>query len=502
MRIVVTGGSGLLGKKLLKVLSHEHEVGGTYNTRPCENCKHLDIMDRRAVKQFVDFYQPDEIIHTAAIANADQCEENKELCWNINVEGTKNLVEICKRYGLKFVYISSDYIFNGHNGPYTEQSKPQPVNFYGTTKLEGERVITEELIDYIIIRPTILYGYNDESDKETFVLYVRKMFKNGVVEVDNYIKKYPILIDDIAILIKNLLENDERGFFHIGGIEGVTRYKWALRIADVFNLDKSKIIPIKKQYSIPRPYNVQLTSSKIDDLRVNVRSLNEGLKKIKMQEGCTFKLFYGSNPNDSALGTNVALFRMETGKALAKQSQIKADIVVPIPETGIFYAIGYSEQSGIPLRFGIIKEKYSKKTLFEPRYEKRISALEKKLVVIPDMIKDRRIILIDEALLSGTTLKVTIEKLRSEGVREIHVRIGSPPILYKCPSGEHPPSLNLLLLNLVSNCASFSNQEIENELCNYFNVDSFKFLTLKALDEDLLKRTELKCLYCFNRRIP
>lgn len=501
MRILIIGGSGLLGKKLLKLLSYDHEVGGAYNTRSCENCKHLDITDRTAVEQFIDFYQPDVLIHTAAIANADQCEENKELCWKINVGGTKNLVEICKRYGVKFVYISSDYIFNGNNGQYTEQSKPKPTNFYGITKLEGERIITEELIDYILIRPTILYGYNDESDKETFVSYVRKKVKNGVVEVDNYIKKYPILIDDVAILIKNLLEKGERGVFHICGKDEATRYEWALRIADVFNLDKSKIIPIKKQYSVHRPYNVQLTSSKIGNLRVNVSSLNDGLKKIKMQEGCTFKLFYGGDLNESALGMNVALFRIETGKVLAIESQIKADIVVPIPETGIFYAIGYSEESDIPLRFGIIKEKYSKKTLFEPRYEKRISALEKKLVVIPDMIKNKRIILIDEALLSGSTLKVTIEKLKNEGVREIHVRLGSPQILYKCPAGEHPSSLNLLLPNLLQNISS-NYQEIENELCNYFNVDSFRFLTLKALSEDLLKKTALECLYCFNGRIP
>lgn len=225
-------------------------------------------------------------------------------------------------------------------------------------------------------------------------------------------------------------------------------------------------------------------------------------QKNKMQEGCSFKLFYGSNPNDSVLGTNVALFRMEVGKALAKEAQIKADIVVPIPETGVFYAISYSEESSTPLRLGIIREKYSKKTLFESRYEKRISALKKKLIIIPDIIEGKRIILIDEALLSGNTLKVTIEKLKKAGAGEIYVRIASPPTLYKCPAGEHPPFLNLLIPNLLSNYNSLGSQEIENELCNYFNIDSFKFLTLKALSEDLLKKTDFKCLYCFNGEIP
>lgn len=497
MKILITGGSGLLGKKLLKILSFNHEVGGTYLTRPHENCKHLDVTDRKAVEQFIDLYRPDTVVHTAAIKDADFCEENKELAWRVNVEGTKNLVDTCKKHSIKFVCISSDYVFEGRDEPYDEQAKTNPINFYGLTKLEGERAVKEELINYIIIRPTILYGYNDGND-ETFITFTRRLIPQGAVKVDNYVKKYPLLVDDVASLIEKLLKNDERGTFHIGGEEGVTRYEWALRIAETFDVDKSKIKPVKVQYRASRPRNVQLQSSKKDRTELIITSLEDGLTKVKMQEYCTFKLIYSSQPYESAMGMNVALGRMELGKMLASVAPTNADIVVPIPETGIFYAIGYSDGSGIPLRFGVITKRYSKRTLFEPKYRKRIRALEDKLKVIPNIIKGKKVILIDEAVLSGSTLKIVVEKIKKSGVKEIHIRIPSPPILYKCPSGEHPPSLKLISHSLVRGTIHADHQKIENELRRYFDVDSFRFLTPDALSEKLPR----KCLYCSNKQIP
>jgi dTDP-4-dehydrorhamnose reductase len=497
MKILVTGGSGLLGKKLLRVLSFNNEVGGTYLSRPHENCKYLDVTDRKAVERFIDLYRPDIVIHTAAMKNADFCEENKELAWLVNVEGTKNLVDTCKKHSCKFVYISSDYVFKGGNEPCDEGTRTNPINFYGSTKLEGERVIKEELINYIIIRPTILYGYNDGND-ETFITFMRRMIPQGAVRVDNYVKKYPLLIDDVASLIEKLLKNDERGTFHIGGKEGVTRYEWALRIAESFGLAISKIKPAKVQYKAPRPRNVKLQSSKRGRNEPIITSLEDGLTKVRMQEYCTFKLLYSSQPYESAMGMNVGLGRMELGKMLASIASTNGDMVVPIPETGIFYAIGYSDESGIPLRFGVITKRYSKKTLFEPKYRKRIRALEEKLKVIPDIIKGKKVILIDEAVLSGSTLKIVIDKIKKSGVKEIHIRIPSPPVLYKCPCGEHPPSLKLISRSLMPNTIHADYSKIENGLQRYFGVDSFRFLTLEALS----KKLPIKCLYCSNNQIP
>jgi dTDP-4-dehydrorhamnose reductase len=493
MRILVVGGSGLLGRELLELLSCAHEVGGTYLTQPYENCKFLDIRDKKAVEEFAKLYYPDVVIHAAAVRHADLCEENKQWAWGINVGGTKNVVEVCKKYGIKFVYISSDYVFDGANGPYGESSKPNPINFYGMTKLEGERIVKEELIDYIIIRPTILYGY---SDKDGFVSQVReKLSSDNILEADNHIKKYPLLTNDLATLIAELLEKDERGIFHIGGRDGVTRYEWALKTAAAFALDGGRIKPVKSQYLAPKPHDAQLTSSKLRELAVSITGLEQGLARIKMQEGCTFKLFYSGHPAESALGMNIALFRTEAGKLMARESKVEADIVIPIPETGIFYAIGFAEGSGLPLSFGIVKERFAKKTLFEPRYEKRAQEVQKKLTVIPQIVSGKRIVLIDEAILSGITLKTAVDKLKESGTEEIHVRIASPPILHLCPVGEQPPSVNLL-------APTMGGDAIGDELRRYFAVNSFEFLGLKALSENLLKEVPLKCLYCFGGNAP
>jgi dTDP-4-dehydrorhamnose reductase len=492
MRILVVGGSGLLGRELLKVLSRAHEVGGTYYTQPYENCRPLDISDRSAIRHFVELHYPDVVIHTAAIKNADLCEENRELAWKTNVEGTKNLVEVCKKYGIKFVYISSDYVFDGGNGPYSELSKPSPSNFYGITKLEGERIVKEELIDYIIIRPTILYGY---GDRDTFVSQVRKRIAGGeILEADNRIEKYPLLTSDVAILIQKLLERDETGVFHIAGKDRVTRYEWASRIAATFELDGNRIKPIKEQYKAPKPYDVRLISLKTRELDSDITGLDEALRRIKMQEGCTFRLFYLGHPIESALGRNIALFRMEAGRLLARESGSDADMVVPIPETGIFYAIGFSEASGLPLRFGLVREQYAKKTLFEPWYEKRAQAVRKKLMVISHVVSGKRIALIDEAILSGITLKTAVDKLKEYGAKEIHVRVAAPPIFHRCPAGEQPSSINLLTL-------AMNGQATEDELCQYFAVDSLKFLRLETLAENLLTKVPVKCLYCFDGNI-
>ena len=243
MRILVIGGSGLLGKKLLKTLSFTHNVGGTYSTKPYENCKKLDITDGKAVEQFINLYQPEVVIHTAAIKNSDFCEENTDICWRVNVEGTKNIVDVCKKHCVKVIYISSDYIFDGKKGIYDEQANPAPINFYGLTKLESERTIKEELADYIIIRPTILYGYNDGSDA-TFITKVRTEAEKGnTLYLDNQMVKYPLLIDDLATFVIALLDTNKNGTFHIGGNDPVTRYQWAKKIAEIYDLDEEKILP-------------------------------------------------------------------------------------------------------------------------------------------------------------------------------------------------------------------------------------------------------------------
>src|SRR3989338_1475492 len=155
MNVLITGASGLLGKKLYEGLSKTEEVAGTYfGNRTSEHFHHLDVSDRNSVDAFFEYVKPNVVIHTAALVNHDYCEENRSIARKINVDGTSNVVDACQKNKAKLVYLSSDYVFDGRHGPYTEVSFTSPVNFYGETKLEGERIVTSRLglADPIIIR--------------------------------------------------------------------------------------------------------------------------------------------------------------------------------------------------------------------------------------------------------------------------------------------------------------------------------------------------------------
>ena len=127
MKVLVTGASGLLGKKVISVLSDEHAVGGVHLNVEVPNSKPLDITNQIEVANFIKLYTPEVIVHTAAISDANYCEENQEIAWSVNVEGTRNLVMAAKLGNAKFIYISSDYVFDGENDSYDISAKPNPI---------------------------------------------------------------------------------------------------------------------------------------------------------------------------------------------------------------------------------------------------------------------------------------------------------------------------------------------------------------------------------------
>ena len=493
---MVIGASSLLGKKLMKVLSSSHDIGGTYFQNSITNSKFLDITDKEEVYKFTNLYSPDWIINTSALTNVDYCEKHQDEAWQINVDGTHNLVLACKSIGAKFMQISSDYVFDGTGSSYDENTIPNPVNYYGITKLESERIVIDELYHYAIIRPSILYGYNDDKDKETFVTFVRKNLHKNKLEVDNEIIKYPVLIDDIAKLVDAIITQDLKGTFNIGGTEGYTRYEWAQKIMETVSAETTmKLIPVISDNTGKKPKNVKFTNDKVKNIGIKLTGVNEGLDIIDKQEKCFFKLIYSVRPDILVLNESASQFRINAGKALAKESAVSADIVVPVPESGMFPATGFSSETGIPLVFGIIRDYYTKRTLFDTKYESRITSLKRKLIAVPSVLKDKNIILIDEAIISGSTLKIAVEKVKECGVKEIHIRIPSPPMIYQCPARMMPNNIDLVTHKLFHSSATEASQnEIEKEMAKYFEVDSVNYLSI----EGILNSTTRKewCLHC------
>jgi len=285
MKIFVTGGSGLLGSKIVKYAREKNEVISTYQSHPINDegfktaC--LDIRDFQ-VTELMEKYHPDVVVHSAALTNVDYCEKNREEAWLTNAKGTKNMVSACKKINCKMVYISTAGIFDGKYAPYSETDRPNPLNYYAQTKLQGERY-TSTLKDHLIIRTTVPYGWHPW--KLNFVTWI----------IDNLKKKMPIKIvtdqrntptyaDDFAKALLRLVKLDKKGIFNVVGSTSISRFDFAMKVAETFDLDESLITPVtsKKLTQVaPRPSDDSLKINKILKLGIKMSSLDEGLRKMK-----------------------------------------------------------------------------------------------------------------------------------------------------------------------------------------------------------------------------
>lgn len=482
--ILITGASGFLGNSIYRKLSDVYPVIGTCHvSKDFPQFIHLDITNKDQVNKVVSSVNPDIIIHTAAIANPDECEEKKEICWKINFEGTRNLVEICHRLKKRLIFISTDYVFDGRaNHVYSENDKRKPLNLYGLTKMKAEDEV-KKLDDYLIIRLPKLYGWNPR--KNGFLEDILKKLKsNQALFVDNTQVRYPVLVADVANAIKELLY--EKGIIHLSSKKPVTKYEWAKKIAQVFGYSVKNIFPKELVNLSKRPHHVRLDTTRQATLGIKVHDIDEGLCILKMQKNCVLRLVYEANPEDFIFGTSVAEFRIGLGKLLGEAETIRENlcdsIAVPVPDAGIFAAIGYAEKTKLPFYQAIIKNNYVGRLFYVSDEVARKKLIKSKLICIPSILKGKKVILIDEAIFTGNTLKVVTDTLKACGVKEIHVRIASPMIKSKCPAGMHPAGKLLY--------------ETTNDFRSYFGVQSIKFLRLGKFLSVIPRGLCTRCFRC------
>jgi len=245
MNVLVIGGSGLLGLKLNEILEqYDYKVTSTYFKNPVkmDNFFQLDITRQVAINDILKTTNPDVVILTAAYTDVDGCEKNHSWAFDINVKGTINVSKAVERFHTKLIYISTDYVFDGEKGIYKEEDPVNPINYYGKTKLEGEKAVTKICSDYIIARTSVVYGCN----KNNFALWVIDKLKRHYeikIVTDQFVS--PTLNTDLAEQIAVLIDNDKKGIFHTAGGERINRYDFVNTIADMFGFDKDLISPIK-----------------------------------------------------------------------------------------------------------------------------------------------------------------------------------------------------------------------------------------------------------------
>jgi len=287
-KLLVTGASGLLGNKIIELAQNDYVVTPVHNTKLLHpKSLKLDITDAIKVLNLFNTLKPAIVIHTASETNVDKCETGREHAWKTNVEGTHNLADACKKIGAKLVYISTDYVFDGEKGHYKEQDEPNPINYYGFTKLEGERQIISHCRNHVILRTSVLYGWHPwKQNFVTWTINALKQNKELTVVEDHY--NTPTLADNLAEMALEAVQKDLQGLYHASGSQRISRYEFAKQIAKIFNLDQNLIKPIKMSqltaWIAKRPKDSSLNTDKIQkQLKTKPLNITEGLNKMKKE---------------------------------------------------------------------------------------------------------------------------------------------------------------------------------------------------------------------------
>jgi dTDP-4-dehydrorhamnose reductase len=295
MKILVTGSNGLLGQKLVELLEKDDAVQliATAARPPALPITKgefhlLDITDAPNVDRIVDQVKPDVIINTAAMTQVDQCETQREACWKSNVSAVGNLVRASKRNNVHLIHVSTDFIFDGTQELLDETAIPSPVNYYGESKLAGEKVILESDISWAILRTVLVFGVTKDMSRSNIVLWVKKSLEQGkTIQVVNDQWRTPTLAEDLAMGCYLAAKKKAKGIFNISGKDYLSAYDIAIQTAEFFKLDKSLIKETdSNKFTQParRPLRTGFIIDKArKELGYEPRSFEEGLGVIASQ---------------------------------------------------------------------------------------------------------------------------------------------------------------------------------------------------------------------------
>lgn len=244
MRILLTGAQGLLGSKLMDLAKEKDSVVIPTGLGDSDLPGYipLDITDHQAVEELIEAIRPDAIINAAALTHVDACETQREKAYAVNTMAVRNLGWIARDMNIRIIHLSTDFVFDGTQGPYDESGPVNPLNYYGYTKLEGERNLLEQSGNYAILRTVLVYGYAPNLTRSNIVLWVRKSLMAGeTIHLVNDQYRTPTWAEDLARACWLAAESNHRGVFNIAGGEFMNMYELGLQVAKAFDLDASLI---------------------------------------------------------------------------------------------------------------------------------------------------------------------------------------------------------------------------------------------------------------------
>lgn len=292
-RILIVGANGMLGQRIVhhfSSLANVRILAASIENSYCENhvdYAQVDLSKRESVKSLLYDFFPDVIINAAAFTNVDLCETERELAWKVNVKGVEYISDTARIIDAHLIHLSTDYVFDGLKGPYSEDAKPRPISYYGRTKLASENAIRLNGAIHTILRTNVLYGPVKYGRPDFVKWVINSLRDNQEIRVVTDQINNPTYIDDLVQGITKVIENKKQGIFNVAGPEFLSRYDFSKRIAEFFGLNQSLINPIKTEdlkQPAPRPLNSGLVILKAKNvLDYKPHSIYESFIAIKKE---------------------------------------------------------------------------------------------------------------------------------------------------------------------------------------------------------------------------
>lgn len=296
MKIMVTGSNGLLGQKLIHQLANRPDVTLLATARGNNRLKQqtgytyspLDITDGQAVLALCQSWQPDAIIHTAAMTQVDDCEDQQAACWELNVTAVDHLIRAAEAVNAHLVHLSTDFIFDGAAGPYDETATPNPLSFYGKSKLAAEKLLLESSISYSIIRTVLVYGVAEDMSRSNIVLWAKGALEKGQplrIVSDQF--RTPTLAEDLAQGCILAAMKRAQGIYNISGKDQMSVLELVKRVAKYFDLPTDQISEVSTDTLNQRARRPLVTGFILDkarrDLGYEPHTFEEGIALVISQ---------------------------------------------------------------------------------------------------------------------------------------------------------------------------------------------------------------------------
>jgi dTDP-4-dehydrorhamnose reductase len=296
--LLILGASGLTGNKIFKLAKNKFNTFGSYNKRFISDSSlfKIDITDENDLRGLFKCIKPDIVINTAALVNVDQCETHSYDAYQINSKAVQLIAKLCNNFGSRLIHLSTDYVFDGEKGNYSEIDKPNPQSVYGKSKLKGEEA-AKLSCSYSIVRTSVIYGWTQiETSRTTsssgkslnFVLWaLNKMNKKEKLEIVIDQFSSPTFVDEIAITILKIATIENNEIYHVAGNSCINRYEFTKTLASIMGYPSSEISPIKNNsinQIAKRPKNSCLNCTKIQrDLNMKLSTVEESLSILRKQ---------------------------------------------------------------------------------------------------------------------------------------------------------------------------------------------------------------------------